>query len=61
MWSSEDRSGGFTYLGVNKLKVVFKVLGIIESVQREKKTEEQPIANTDFIGYYANTNIYIMF
>lgn len=57
MWSSGDRASGFTYLRVNRLKVVFKVLGTIESVQREKRTKEPPVANTDFIGYYANTNI----
>lgn len=53
MWSSGDRASGFTYLGVNRLKVVFKVLGTIESVQREKRTKEQSVANTDFIGYDA--------
>lgn len=40
------------------LHVAFKVFGTIESAQSKKRTKEQPVTSIDFIGYYANANIY---
>lgn len=38
--------------------MAFKVFGTIESAQSKKRTNEQPVTSIDFIGYYANANIY---
>ena len=58
MWRSGDRAGGFTYLGIIRPQVTFEALGTTASAQREERTEKQPVTNTDFPGYYVNTDIY---